>query len=1072
MARSLGSYVDTGITIDLVWSATIEILMRPGTAIAPNVSAALGDWTIGDFSVSFGPPPITFPPIYSIWLSGHGVGLTEVYHNQLATNSPPYAAVWSPAFQWTERSGPYRLGMRYELIDPADPLPHFALDYIARYHWFGDEFTTRQSTLAGVAGTLGHLQADGSFNGPYRPNLAPVDVGSQLTNIAFGGTTYRGLASELQVKFRGLSATGIIIDTSGLNMGPGALVGLGGGDVNLNFTGTPGSYSATAQGAYHLTESAYVPRNGGADAGATILNADGDLNSSPYSATYEWCGNSWGAPTRAATRFFSIQAAWALSQDPVLPSDDRSLFVHLDPPRLTGSTNYLPVSVLLAPSVDVNRPDGLRPSDWVSSDTGKLAVTELGGESDFAVSATGAAVTRTFISDWRHRVGLFGTGDPLFGYAECERTRHRANEDIWGWSTYAFLRVEIESPSDTALILTVSGTHLTVSDSHETSGVSRAAAFSATATAWTKTYALTAREGTRTVDLDLLFPNEGPHPFYPDRVDSLKIEGFKTGTYRLKALKLIAKGPGYLKWAPGKQVQREDYSAWGLAVDGAYVYGDLPDQAVKPDETGQYGGNPRYITPLIGTGTGTILDTQYSLSALCGTLTLQEGMTASYSQAVFDAAMRDNFGTILDPELAQFMKPLLPYSGLTPGTAYLPDCAVLAGQVEIPSLLHFTNVGRLHIHGGLEALAVSLEGERVGDGIRVDAVRADTGAVVASGLTDRFGYVVTTPVPANGSRLYGLQGHEDPQPIEETVALRVRDLVRLPVKVNIAESGPWPLEERTQQYHRAHTKSGRVEYRRANHTVPPFDYGSSPTEGLQPRMCRDQRGRVRLFYTEQPLPVGNVLQRIGDDDGITFGEPSVVLPGGAFPSVTYDARTETVFAVMYGGGSLYGWRERPNVTAVPYAFAGISVEEDVAHACPAPGSPGCWLLACRVLNEGAISLWRSTDDGSTWQRYATGLPGHTHPHVMVDPLGIVLVAGYKDGHLSGALLYPGETMFRGQHTFTDGSAALQVADTTFGIAVAHENAQRWVLATRITGEQQCSEWFSADMGRSWSRVSQ
>lgn len=309
------------------------------------------------------------------------------------------------------------------------------------------------------------------------------------------------------------------------------------------------------------------------------------------------------------------------------------------------------------------------------------------------------------------------------------------------------------------------------------------------------------------------------------------------------------------------------------------------------------------------------------------------------------------------------------------------------------------------------------------------------------------------------------------------LALRPRDLPRLSVVVNIAESGPWPLEARTQQYHRAHTKSGRVEYRRANHVLPPFAIGSSPTEGSQPRMCRDYRGRVRLFYTEQPLPVGGVVQRISDDDGVTFGEPSVVLPGGAFPSVTYDARTLSIFAVLYGGGNLYGWRQRPNEVPVPSllrdtAGAALAVEGDVAHACPAPGSPGLWWLACRILDEGAISLWRSADDGATWQRVATGLTGHKHPHVMSDPLGFVFVAGYKDTALSGALLYPGETMFRPAHVFTDGAAALAVADTTFGIVPAPENPLRWVLATRISGEPRISEWWSADHGKTWSRVSQ
>lgn len=291
------------------------------------------------------------------------------------------------------------------------------------------------------------------------------------------------------------------------------------------------------------------------------------------------------------------------------------------------------------------------------------------------------------------------------------------------------------------------------------------------------------------------------------------------------------------------------------------------------------------------------------------------------------------------------------------------------------------------------------------------------------------------------------------------------------VSITRAESGPWPLEVRTGQYHRCHTDQNRVQYRRANHVVPPFVVASTPVEGLQPRMCRDYRGRVRLFYTERPLPLGNVWQIISDDDGVTFGNPSVVMPGAAFPSTVYDPRTQAVFTTLYYGGGLYSWRERPNETAFPFSL-GIAVEEDVAHVCPVPGSPGVWLLACRVLDEGAISLWRSTNDGVTWERYATGLVGHTHPHVVADPLGVVLVAGYKDAQLAGALLYPGETAFRAQHAFTDGAAALQVTNTTFGVAVAHEPSLRWVMPVRLLNERVISEHWSADFGRTWTRVNQ
>lgn len=311
-----------------------------------------------------------------------------------------------------------------------------------------------------------------------------------------------------------------------------------------------------------------------------------------------------------------------------------------------------------------------------------------------------------------------------------------------------------------------------------------------------------------------------------------------------------------------------------------------------------------------------------------------------------------------------------------------------------------------------------------------------------------------------------------------TVQLRSRDLVRLRATVTRAASGPWPLETRGQQYHRCHVDQGRIHYGRANHVVPPFDAAVSPVEGLQPRMCRDYRARVRLFYAAAPLPVGGVWQIASDDDGRSFLEPTSVLPGGAFPSCCCDARTQSIFAVMYGGGNLYGWRERPNEVPVPQILVDqngfpLVVEEDVAHVWPSPGGEARWLLVCRILDEGAISLWESWNDGGNWLRIATVLPGYLHPHVLTDPRfpGLVHVSGYKDGAYAGVLRRPAETVFGASVPFVDASGApLTPADTTFGIASAFEPAGRWVLATRILGEPFISEWWSASFGRSWTRV--
>lgn len=760
-----GAWVDCDLATDYVATGTLSLLCVPvGFGPSPSgIQGKIGDWDLIDNSFGSGtfcPNPATMAQgTRSVQAQNSALGIAATTVWSEAFGCTTAIKGWSPTFAWTDSITGLRLGMTIELIDPLDPNPHFASDYIVRFHWFGDENTTRVTTFAGLTGPTQYMQPGGTFAGTKVPGMTPVDLGATIGNIAFGATVAnQGVNPELQVKIRGLGATATTIDTTGLN-NSGVLIGLGGGDVDGYFAGTNTAKAESVMANYVLTESAEVTKFGGVDAGASVVNADGDVHTTPYSELLTWTDTSWdGGDNRSGTRSMAIQAAWAAAQNPALPSDDRSLLANLNPPR--GGGDYLPVTVTVAPEIDVQRPDGGRPSDWVSDDTNKLTVTEGSAATTFDAAQSGAYAERTFAHDWKHRVGLFGTGDPLFAITAYERTRHRAGEDIWGWSTYAFLRVRVTVPKDTALILTVKGTTLEVSDPHETSLPARIAGYSATGTEWTKTYALFAREGTRDYDLDLLFPNEGPRPFYPDRIDSLKLAGFQVGSYTLHEVKLIAKGPAYLKWAFGKQVQRDDYSAWGLAVDGSFVYGNLPDQAVKPDEIGATGGNPRYIDPLTGSGSGLNFDTQYTLSELCDKLAGQEGVTVSYSDTVHNARMVDAQGKELSPELAQFMKPMVPYAGLTPGEGYQPDCCVAAGQVEIPNAVHFTLPWRLPIYGGIEALVTTLEGERVGDGIKINAVRADTGAVVASGFTDRFGYVCVSPIPANGAREYVLQGAE------------------------------------------------------------------------------------------------------------------------------------------------------------------------------------------------------------------------------------------------------------------------------------------------------------------------
>lgn len=653
--------------------------------------------------------------------------------------------------------------MKIELIDPLDPAPPFAIDYIVRFHWFGDENTRRQTTFAGLSGPLQYMQPSGTFIGPFNPGMTPVDLGATIGNLIFGATVVNEGSLTHQVKIRGLGASNTTVDTNGLN-NSGVLIGLGSGNVDGYFAGVNTSKAEDVMANYDLTESASVPLFGGPESGANVLNADGTVHTAPYSERLVWTDSSWGGVGHSGTRLMLIQAAWAAAQNPALPSNDRILLARINPPQ--GSGDYNPVGISLASFVEMHRPAGMIPSNWVASDA-RITVTETIGETVLTVHEEGAYIERTFAGTqtWRNHVGLGtgGTGHVDFGIEDYEVYRHNywssSGDDVWAWGTYAWLGYEIEGAGATAfpdheLTLMAAGVHLAITDTHETSLVDRTANYVADLTAYNATYSVPVQEGTKTGRVDLLFPAE-TQPFYHGRVDALRMSGFKVGTYRIKKLRLEATGQAYLKICWGKQQQRSDYSSLVAAVNGAFVFGNWPDQAYKPDETGDYGGGIRYINPLTGSGSGLILDTHKSLEEFVLLLNKIEGWTATYSDAVHDARMKDAQGKEI-ADLAQFLLPVVPYQRLTPGDTFSPDCAIVCGQVEIPNATPVTLPWFLHLWGSLEGQGKT-GGRRADSGVAVEAYRLDTGATVATGVTDEDGFAVVSPVPANGSVLVSLR---------------------------------------------------------------------------------------------------------------------------------------------------------------------------------------------------------------------------------------------------------------------------------------------------------------------------
>ena len=127
--------------------------------------------------------------------------------------------------------------------------------------------------------------------------------------------------------------------------------------------------------------------------------------------------------------------------------------------------------------------------------------------------------------------------------------------------------------------------------------------------------------------------------------------------------------------------------------------------------------------------------------------------------------------------------------------------------------------------------------------------------------------------------------------------------------------------------------------------------------------------------------------------------------------------------------------------------------------------------------QGAL-LCRSDDDGNTWNSPFMAISGGTHPNIVSQDGQTLTAACVNVGtsttpvfHIQARAQGPGDPALGTLFTLNDTSgAALHVADDSFGLAFAAEGPNRLALHVRIAGETSTSDWWSADNGRTWTRV--
>jgi hypothetical protein len=121
----------------------------------------------------------------------------------------------------------------------------------------------------------------------------------------------------------------------------------------------------------------------------------------------------------------------------------------------------------------------------------------------------------------------------------------------------------------------------------------------------------------------------------------------------------------------------------------------------------------------------------------------------------------------------------------------------------------------------------------------------------------------------------------------------------------------------------------------------------------------------------------------------------------------------------------------------------------------------------------------SDDHGLTWSVSKMIFPGGKYPVLFVASNGLMLKAAFVpsegsggSGHLRAFLCGHGEAL-EGSDLFTftkEDGGELVVQEDTFHIVEARDGTAGWILTASVEGEEEPSDWYSADNGRTWRRI--
>lgn len=772
MAALTAGWIDSGVTathtleLDLEFRAQVlNSVIRPQNEVRIDnlTSRPVGFYTRPQSGASdLNNPDLgimeSYSTVESVVEYYPGGVLTQVTLNS-GSGTASGAPSFLPAIAIVRTLGPLRLGVTIEARTVGG-----ATVYYLRYGWFADAATE-------MIYTVDAIEIDRrSYTDPPGLIISELLLAFDRDTYAFGGIV--GSSAFTHTRFSGFTANGSALSHAAVELN--AVGGTYGGFFANNgrrfgpfYRWSVNLAAIDADGTAEVVDATY---NG---AQVTPVTVDREV---------EWFVEIGGDSNLEQLASSAVLADPWLSSQTIRPyASDRTFVQEGMKPKSPGNAAH---SEWTVGTLEITSPVQVLLSTNPFVGSGSVVVSGATNTPTFTVSGAGSSVTKTFREHWRSWNGG-ALNVPGENYTATKRTAYTIDAntpDLWGWGLYAYLDVEFTAAVAATLVFEVTWVQIVQFDF---------AASPAIVTA-VRQYSR-AVTGAGTYRLDLLFPDDGDKPFYGERVDSLKVSGFATGTYTLGTVRLVTDQDAYVKYG-GQSVQPlagggtlTVPNGFLLAQDGQMPLcgwdgdtrqsltggsdEDVDDDGFKDYEKDHQNGILEYAAlesdPVsVGSGGGAVgmRSAVVSIQDVFTELNKVEGVTATYNGATMEADLTDAFSGVIGldttgaaaatPRRAMWLMVALPHVRIAANTPtnisarlVVDETIVAPGRTAAQQRIF----QRSRLGMALEAQTRTAASARGGNGQTVTARAFFGGAPVGndpsigSGTTDAGGFV-TVPI--------------------------------------------------------------------------------------------------------------------------------------------------------------------------------------------------------------------------------------------------------------------------------------------------------------------------------------